>query len=155
MNDINGLVIRTLEQYHDERGWLTELFRSDELPAELQPEMGYISATKPGVVRGPHEHREQSDLFCFLGTSSFRLYCWDNREGADNYRERYLTDIEAGKIVAVIIPPGVVHAYKNTGSQDGLIVNFPNRLYAGPGKKAEVDEIRYEDDPDSPFSIED
>lgn len=153
--DIDGVIIRTLSRYKDNRGWLTELFRSDELPKDLRPEMGYISATEPGVVRGPHEHREQSDLFCFLGTSPFRLYFWDNRESAKRYRQMVTVDVGAEQIVSVIVPPGVVHAYKNTGGSDGLIVNFPNRLYAGEGKRSAVDEIRYENDPDSPFVIED
>jgi dTDP-4-dehydrorhamnose 3,5-epimerase len=153
--DIEGVIIRRLSKHTDDRGWLSELFRGDELPDELYPAMGYVSATGPGVVRGPHEHQHQSDLFCFLGTSAFRLYLWDNRKGATHYRERVTADIRTDEIVSVIVPPGVVHAYKNTGGSEGLIVNFPNRLYAGEGKRSEVDEIRYENDPDSPFVIED
>jgi dTDP-4-dehydrorhamnose 3,5-epimerase len=45
----------------------------------------------------------------------------------------------------VIVPPGVVHAYKNTASTPGWVFNAPNRLYAGPGKRSPVDEIRHEE----------
>jgi len=35
--------------------------------------MSHISYTKPcGIARGPHEHNEQTDIFCFLGTGKFR-----------------------------------------------------------------------------------
>jgi dTDP-4-dehydrorhamnose 3,5-epimerase len=54
----------------------------------------------------------------------------------------------------VLIPPGVVHAYKNVSEVPGLVVNFPNRLYAGEGRKGPVDEIRYEDRPGSPFVLD-
>jgi dTDP-4-dehydrorhamnose 3,5-epimerase len=54
----------------------------------------------------------------------------------------------------VIIPPGVVHAYKNVGGKTGMVVNLPNRLYAGRGKKDPVDEIRHETDPKSPFHLD-
>jgi dTDP-4-dehydrorhamnose 3,5-epimerase len=32
-----------------------------------------------------------------------------------------------------------------------MVLNFPNRLFAGRGKKLPVDEIRYEDAKDTPF----
>jgi len=53
---------------------------------------------------------------------------------------------------AVFIPPGVVHGYKAIGPGDNcLCVNLPNSLYRGPGRSQDVDEIRYENNPDSPF----
>jgi len=52
--DIRDVVVRDLRQFTDSRGWLTELFRHDELPVEFFPAMTYISSTVPGVTRGPH-----------------------------------------------------------------------------------------------------
>jgi dTDP-4-dehydrorhamnose 3,5-epimerase len=54
----------------------------------------------------------------------------------------------------IVIPPGVVHAYTNVSDVPGLVFNGPNRLYKGPGRKEPVDEVRHEDDPDSPFRVE-
>ena len=51
----------------------------------------------------------------------------------------------------VIVPPGVVHAYKNVGPVPGWVFNGPNRLFAGRGRREPIDEIRHEDRPDSPF----
>ena len=51
------------------------------------------------------------------------------------------------------MPPGVVHGYENVGGVPGLIVNFPDKLYKGTDRSDEVDEIRYENDPDSPFKM--
>jgi dTDP-4-dehydrorhamnose 3,5-epimerase len=57
---------------------------------------------------------------------------------------------------AVIVPKGVVHAYKNISqTQKGVVINFPNRLYMGEGKKEPVDEIRHENDPHTIFKIND
>jgi dTDP-4-dehydrorhamnose 3,5-epimerase len=53
------------------------------------------------------------------------------------------------------VPPGIVHAYKNIGSSQGLVINLPDRLFRGWGKTEAVDEIRHENDPESPFRIED
>jgi dTDP-4-dehydrorhamnose 3,5-epimerase len=57
--------------------------------------------------------------------------------------------------VAVIVPKGVVHAYRNVGSVAGIVINCPNRLYLGEGRREPVDEIRHEDDPDTIFRIND
>lgn len=146
--EINGVMVRQLVQRNDRRGWLAELYRVDELGG-YKPEMSYISVTHPGITRGPHEHIEQTDYFCFLG--KFSLYLWDNRIESSTYKNR--TVIENADRLIVIVPPGVVHAYKNSGDTDGMVLNFPDKLFAGWGKKEKVDEVRYEDDPESPFQV--
>lgn len=145
-----GVVILPLARFEDSRGWLSELFRSDELPDGFQPAMGYLSVTKPGVARGPHEHVHQTDGFCFLN-GSYRLYLWENREG----RESTEVQIEVGEAnpVLVLVPPGVVHGYKNIGETDAFVLNFPDQLYAGKGKREPVDEIRHENQPESRFQL--
>ena len=70
---IEGVIIRELPANTDERGWLVELFRQDQLEDKHHPVMSYISMTKPGIARGPHEHREQTDIICFVGPSRFKL----------------------------------------------------------------------------------
>jgi dTDP-4-dehydrorhamnose 3,5-epimerase len=143
-----------LKRFEDSRGWLAELFRQDELPEEFYPVMAYISMTPPGVARGPHEHREQADMFLFLGPSTFRLYLWDNRADSPTQGAHFRGEFGEEDRALVIIPPGVVHAYKNIGDTEGIVFNAPNRLYAGEGRTQPVDEVRHEDDPDSPFVLD-
>lgn len=145
---IEGVVVMELRQFHDSRGWLAETYRIDEL-GDYEPQMGYISVTFPNVARGPHEHREQTDYFCFLGR--FTLYLWDNRKDSATYKSKMV--IENADRLIVTVPPGVVHAYKNSGDSEGMVLNFPDRLFAGWGKKEKVDEVRYENDPANPFKI--
>ncbi|MDI6744309.1 MAG: dTDP-4-dehydrorhamnose 3,5-epimerase family protein [Thermodesulfovibrionales bacterium] len=155
--EIEGVYIKRMELHADKRGWLGELFRKDGTILNLNqsnpkfyPAMSYISITHPDIVRGPHEHKEQTDYFCFLG--KFRLYLWDNRKDSPTHKnKKILEDVDRH---IVVVPPGVVHAYKNTGGEDAIILNFPDRLYAGWNKEEKVDEIRYEDDAESPFKIE-
>ncbi|MDX9893268.1 MAG: dTDP-4-dehydrorhamnose 3,5-epimerase family protein [Patescibacteria group bacterium] len=148
---IKDVVITNLEKFHDNRGWLAEIFRNDQ--SEFRPAMGYVSQTLPGVVRGPHEHQEQSDFFVFL-FGTFRLYLWDNREGSANYRQLETYEVGENNPAGVIIPPGVVHAYKCISENPGLVINLPNELYRGNNKADAVDEIRWEDDQSSPFVVE-
>ena len=148
---IDGVRIKPMVKFADARGWLTELYREDELDPEFHPVMGYLSMTSPGVTRGPHEHVEQADYFCFIGPSNFKVFLWDNRRLSPTYLNRQ--EVLAGEDapLSILIPPGVVHAYRNVGAAPGMVVNVPNRLYAGEGKRLPVDEIRHEADPDSPY----
>ena len=57
--------------------------------------------------------------------------------------------------MAVIVPAGVVHAYRNVGTMPGLVFNAPNRIYRGWGRKSPVDEIRHEDHPGCIFRVDD
>lgn len=151
---IEGVIVRELVKYVDERGWLAEIFREDELEREYMPAMGYISMTQPEVARGPHEHVHQTDNFGFLGPSNFKVYLWDNRKGSPTYMMRQVVFAGEDGPKSVLIPPGVVHAYTNVGGRPGMVVNFPNRLFAGKGKKEKVDEVRHEDDPNTIYRLD-
>ena len=153
--DIKDVVVYSLKKYHDERGWLAELFRQDELDEEFYPVMAYISFTEPGFQRGPHEHIDQADLFCFIGPSTFKLRLWDNRPDSSTYRHVMTLLVGEDNAKAVVVPKGVVHGYKNVGEVDGMVINCPNRLYMGPNKSEPIDEIRHEDQPDTVFRMDD
>jgi dTDP-4-dehydrorhamnose 3,5-epimerase len=152
--EIRGVVVLALRRFNDQRGWLVELFRHDELAAEFFPAMVYISSTNPGVTRGPHEHVDQADLFCFLGPSNFKLRMWDNRPDSETFGNMMTLIAGADDPKAVIVPQRIVHAYQNIGGVDGIVINCPNRLYRGEGRREQVDEIRYEDDPETIFRMD-
>lgn len=152
---IHDVVVYPLKKFVDERGWLAELFRHDEIAEEFYPAMSYISVTEPLVQRGPHEHVDQADLFCFIGTGNFKMRMWDNREDSPTFRYIMTLYVGADNPQAVIVPKGVVHAYKNVSTTEkGVVINCPNRLFMGEGKKEEIDEIRHEDDPDTIFTMD-
>lgn len=160
----SGVVVKPLTKYSDERGYLTELFRKDELEG-FDIQQGYFSITNPGIRRGPHQHEFQSDYFCFLN-GSFLLELWDaryvsvtdpNKEVHLNFNEEnywyieekmletyYCVEVGENNPCLVIVPPGVIHSYTNIGYTTAFTLNFPDKLYAGQNKKDTVDEIRYE-----------
>ncbi len=155
---IEGATIQWLTPHHDERGSLAELFRIDEIaPA---PVMGYISQTVAKTQRGPHLHDQQTDHFVVLGSQTFEFCLWDDRTSSPTGGNRSVihlpsiaNDAPQGPLSAVrlCVPAGVVHAYRNVGNDVAWLLNFPDRLYQGEQRSAEVDEIRFEDIGDHPF----
>ena len=151
---IHDVIVQELVKHSDDRGWLIELYREDEIQPEYMPVMGYISMTRPNIARGPHEHVDQADCFAFIGPSTFKVYLWDNRKSSPSYGTRQIVVAGEDAPCVVIVPAGVVHAYQNVGGKPGMVVNLPNRLYAGKGKREPVDEIRHEHDPNSIFQLD-
>ncbi len=148
---IEGVKVTPLKKFVDERGWLAELFRHDEVAGEFHPVMSYISVTLPGVLRGPHEHVDQADLFAWVGPGDFKLTLWDNRQESPTYLNRMEVFLGANNPGSVIVPKGVVHCYRCVSHEPGWVINCPNRLFAGEGKREPIDEIRHEDNPENPF----
>ena len=148
---IHDVIFKQLTAHQDDRGWLSEIYRHDE--DNYQPAMGYISVTHPGVVRGPHEHKYQADCFVFIGPGDFELYLWDRRDDSPTKGEQMKKIVGQSNPTMVIVPAGVVHGYKAIGDQDAWSLNLTDKLYRGVNKTEEVDEIRWEQDPDSPYKI--
>ena len=150
---IDGVCVIELKRHGDARGWLSELHRSDE--SDHPVAMCYVSLTLPGVARGPHEHLHQSDYFVFIGPGAFRVYLWDSRRKSPTYLHRMRFEAGEHTPCAVLVPPGVVHAYKCTSLAGGMVINLPDRLYKGKGRSEEVDEVRHEDvTQGSPFILD-
>ncbi|MFA4901294.1 MAG: dTDP-4-dehydrorhamnose 3,5-epimerase family protein [Desulfobaccales bacterium] len=152
--NISGVICSPLSKYADQRGWLAEIFRQDELAPDHVPMMAYVSVTNPGLGRGPHAHQHQTDLFCFYGPGDFRVSLWDNRNDSPTFGVQQDFLLGESNPAILIIPPGVVHGYKNMSDYPGFVCNFANRLYRGHGRSEAVDEIRFENDPFSPFRLE-
>ena len=147
--EIEGVIVEQLTKFSDERGFLVETFRIDNLPIGLEPVMSYVSYTKPGVSRGPHEHMEQTDIFCFMGPGNFKIKLWDNRKESKTFG--CYMDMVGGddNPIRIIVPPGIAHGYKNISKEAmGMVLNYPDQLYQGWTRKEEVDEIRHEDKKD-------
>ena len=119
---IKNVIVKELKKYEDERGWLREIFREDAVSTEAlndngerrrkmdyQVPMSYISETKPNVIRGPHEHKYQSDLFVFIGPGKFKLFLWDNRPNSETYHEKMEIEGRDDNLISVIVPLGLAH----------------------------------------------
>lgn len=152
-----GVDVETLQCLTDARGHLVELFRKDDIGDRSRfgkervdfPPMAYLSVTKADRLRGPHEHFSQTDIFTFC-RGDFEVFLWDTRQNSTTCGSRMKIEVDRNSYIRVIVPPGVVHAYRAVG-QDGVTINCPDKLYRGWKKQQPVDEIRHEDGAGSPF----
>jgi dTDP-4-dehydrorhamnose 3,5-epimerase len=133
---IEGVRIRALEPHADARGSLTEVLRSD-WPEFTRFGQAIVTVNAPGVIRGWHWHRRQTDVIVPIhGRVLLPLY--DGRPGSPTHGalEEHVSD--DGRRLALFVPPGVYHGYRTLGPDAAIIVNFPDLVY----DPAEPDEVR-------------
>jgi len=124
---IEGVKTKDLKLIPDERGYLMEMLRSD-WPEFKNFGQVYITAVYPGVVKGWHYHKLQTDFFiCIVGMAKVVLY--DSREDSPTYKEINEFFIGSLNPTMVVIPPGVCHGFKGISEELTLIVNIPTHTY--------------------------
>lgn len=124
---IQGVTTRDLRVIPDERGYLMEMLRSDWEEFDQFGQV-YITAVYPGVVKGWHYHKIQTDHFvCVQGMAKVVLY--DDREDSPTRGEINEFFIGSLNPMLVKIPPGVMHGFKGISEEITLIVNVPTELY--------------------------
>ena len=124
---IEGVVTKQLKQIADERGWLTEIMRSDWEQFQKFGQV-YITAAYPQVVKAWHMHKKQTDnMTCIKGMIKLVLY--DNREKSKTKNEINEFTIGERNLLTVKIPPEVWHGFKALGEEYVLMLNVPTELY--------------------------
>lgn len=124
---IEGVKVRELRFIPDERGHLMEILRSDWEEYDRFGQV-YVTAAFPGVVKGWHYHKLQTDHFaCVHGMAKVVLY--DRRKDSSTHGEVNEFFIGEHNPCLIKIPPSVVHGFKGVGQDVALIVNVPTELY--------------------------
>jgi dTDP-4-dehydrorhamnose 3,5-epimerase len=124
---IEGVKVKRLKVIADERGLLMEMMRDDD---EFFQKFGqvYLSVVYPGVVKGWHYHKKQTDHFVFVkGMAKVVLY--DDREGSRTRGEVNEFFMGEHNPILLVIPPFVLHGMKGIGSEPAYLVNTPTEHY--------------------------
>jgi dTDP-4-dehydrorhamnose 3,5-epimerase len=127
MTLIEGVTVKRLKVIADERGFLMEMLRSDD---DMFTEFGqvYLSVAYPGVVKGWHYHKLQTDYFTVV-KGMLKVVLYDRREGSPTHGEINEFFMGEKNPILISIPPGVVHGVKAIGGEAGYLVNCPNKTY--------------------------
>lgn len=128
--------VRKIEKKADERGWLAEILRNDHLTNKRFGQI-FITAAKPGKVKGNHYHTRKREFFCVIkGRGELTLQEIDKQHNILS-EEKIILDSDDLKIVE--IEPYHNHIIKNTGTKDMHLLVY-------------IDEQFDPDDPDT-FSL--
>ena len=124
---IEGVLTKKLKVIPDERGMLMEMLRDDDAFFQKFGQV-YLSVVYPGVVKGWHYHRKQTDHFVFVkGMAKVVLY--DDRAGSKTRGEVNEFFMGEQNPILLVIPPLVMHGMKGIGTEPAYLVNTPSEHY--------------------------
>jgi dTDP-4-dehydrorhamnose 3,5-epimerase len=143
---IDGATIRRLPVIPDERGFLMEIFRSDDPEFQAFGQV-YLSVVYPGVVKGWHYHKAQTDHFCVVKGMA-KVVLLDRREGSPTHGEVNEFFLGERNPAILTIPNLVLHGMKGIGVEPAYLINIPDVPY----RRDDPDEFRMPaDDPGIPY----
>jgi dTDP-4-dehydrorhamnose 3,5-epimerase-like enzyme len=114
-------VVQSVKTHRDARGSLFEPLTDEELASQKNV---HVVLTQPNEVRGNHVHRTAVETTTVVGPCLIRL------KEAGAIRDLEVPDGETWRLT---IPPGVVHAFRNTGKSIMVLVSFSTNLHDPAG----------------------
>jgi UDP-2-acetamido-2,6-beta-L-arabino-hexul-4-ose reductase len=115
------VVVQPVKTHCDARGSLFEPLSDAELSSQKNV---HVVLTHPNEVRGNHVHRTAVETTSVVGPCLIRL------KEAGTIRD---LQVPAGETWRLTIPPGVVHAFRNTGESMMVLVSFSTNQHDPTG----------------------
>jgi dTDP-4-dehydrorhamnose 3,5-epimerase len=104
-----GVILRSLQTHHDERGALSELFRAS-WDTQVEPLQWNFAESEARVLRGVHIHANHADYLILLrGHATIGLR--DLRPDSPTRGMSALVEMRDDELHALTIPPGVAHGF--------------------------------------------
>lgn len=115
-----------LRQSHDARGVVFEPLDASALAAQRNV---HVVLSAPGAVRGNHFHRVQHETTVVVGPARVAWRAADHGDAshagdAATAAPVETVEVPAGAAWRFEFPPGVAHAFENTGSETQVLVAF-------------------------------
>jgi len=122
MELIHGVHVKPLRVIADERGYVMEMLRCDD-PFYQRFGQSYVSVAYPGVVKGWHYHKVQTDHFVIV-KGMMKVVLYDRRD--DSPTKGMVNEFFMGEKnpILVTIPPGVLHGMKGIGTEPAMRVRL-------------------------------
>jgi dTDP-4-dehydrorhamnose 3,5-epimerase len=109
-----GVILRDLKSYRDDRGCLTEVFRSQWANDEAFLQWNFVES-EPNTLRGVHVHPVHADyLVTIQGLLMLGLH--DLRNWSPTFGMSCLIDLSGDRMQSAFIPPGVAHGFYFPGA---------------------------------------
>lgn len=118
---IDGLIIKQLKKFSDERGAVMHMLRSDD-PLFSQFGEIYFSVVNPGVVKAWKKHKKMTQHFA-VPKGKIQLVVYDDRTKSESYKKIEIIDIGENNYCLVKIPSLVWYGFKGISSEPAIIAN--------------------------------
>jgi dTDP-4-dehydrorhamnose 3,5-epimerase len=127
-NLVKGVKFKQLKVISDERGRLIEMLRNDDKDFFTKFGQLYATTVYPGVVKGWHYHKKQTDNFIVI-SGMVKVVLYDSRKGSPTYRQISEFFMGEHNFSILQIPPLVYHGFKGIGTKEAIVICCPTEVY--------------------------
>jgi len=129
---IQGVVVRSLNVHHDDRGYLMEILRDDSPTFTRFGQVYLVGDVVRGTVRAFHRHNELVDWF-FISHGTAKFVLVDGRDDSPTKFKYQVIVIGDRKPACITVPPGVWHGWMALSDDTQLVSvasksHDPNKL---------------------------
>jgi len=124
---INGVKIKKIERFFDDRGFFSEVVKFGE---EVFKEIKQTSYTEtyPGVIKAFHWHEKQQDIW-FPVKGNIQIVLYDLRADSPTKGETQVIYAGESNPLVVLIPAGVAHGYRVLGEKTAGLFYHTSEVY--------------------------
>lgn len=106
---IDGVVLKSLKENHDDRGSFTEIF-NHRWEMDLNAVQWSLVKSDQNVYRGMHFHKRHDEYFCLI-EGHCQLGLKDMRPHSPTYLSSALFELRGEDLAALIFPRGLLHGW--------------------------------------------
>lgn len=118
---IEGIRIKELSQFLDERGKIMHMLRADDEAFRSFGEI-YFSCIYPGAIKGWHRHQRMT-LNYAVPHGRIKLVLYDDRSGSITKGEVQEIYLGIDHYCLVTIPPLIWNGFKGIGTEMAIVAN--------------------------------
>lgn len=145
---IDSITARGLEIFEDDRGFLSEVCRTDwpevgrTMPNDISmfQQVYIVGNHEKGTVRAFHKHERLVDFF-IIASGAAKFVLFDDDPESRTFGRIQTIIASANKLKMITVPTNVYHGWQSL-KEDTLLLSVANRLYMGINKLDELDEHR-------------
>jgi len=114
---MEGVEIKDLKVHKDNRGWLAEIFRPDDVMNTMKGQVT-ITTAHPGIIKANHYHKRKNEWYCIMA-GKIKLVL---KNVLTEESETFILGEENLQIIK--IPPNVSHGFKNIGDKEAVVLMY-------------------------------
>ena len=124
---IEGVKLKPLKVFCDDRGFLMEVLRADDAFYRGFGQTTY-TLSYPGTIKAFHWHRRQDDLW-FVAAGMAQVVLHDLREDSPTRGQTDVYYLGEHNRALLVIPTGVAHGYRVLGNNPVMLLYHTTESY--------------------------
>jgi dTDP-4-dehydrorhamnose 3,5-epimerase len=125
---IDGVHIKEISNVPTNKGYLTEIYRTDWKLDKHRIQQIFQVNLNPGAISAWHAHSITTDRL-FVNKGTIRIVLYDSRKSSSTYKLINEFCFGAIRPALVVVPPMIWHGIENISNEVSSLINIVDKAY--------------------------